>query len=369
MDAETKLADLAERLHQGGDQESANRLLEEVDLHGVASLLLEMDPQLASGRIGDDLAMRAAAQSVWEFEHRAILTKLFEVLSEDEPAIVFKGSALAYTLYPVAAHRARGDTDLLVRPEALPMLDDALQSVGFCKQTTALGPLQSSAWLYALDGPSGMEHAIDLHWQIDSSTMISRLWPFPELLEHAVPLPALHPRALGTGLVDSLLIACFHRAKHQESPYRTEGVAHGETDRLIWLRDIHLLSGTLAPKDWAEVVASARMKGVPATLLDGLSASRTAFGTALPAEICDELRTLGCGEIDTYLAARGPMGRGWRTLRSEGLRRTAGVAREMIFPPRAYMREEAYPGGGFLPWLYLKRIVGAVWTRLLGRAA
>jgi len=45
--------------------------------------------------------------------------------------IVLKGAALAETVYPHPAVRPMGDIDLLVRPEAVQAMDDALTALGY----------------------------------------------------------------------------------------------------------------------------------------------------------------------------------------------------------------------------------------------
>ena len=47
------------------------------------------------------------------------------------PSLVIKGTALAYSVYADPALRVRGDTDLLVRPEARSSAQQALLNCGF----------------------------------------------------------------------------------------------------------------------------------------------------------------------------------------------------------------------------------------------
>lgn len=90
--------------------------------HGVAGLLAEAQSALASWpeTVLASLKAQAVGQLVWEIRHRQVLGELLAALADAGiPALVLKGSAIAYDLYDRPATRARGDTDLLVETSRL----------------------------------------------------------------------------------------------------------------------------------------------------------------------------------------------------------------------------------------------------------
>src|SRR5207237_3338118 len=69
---------------------------------------------------------------------------------------------------------------------------------------------------------------------ITNTAVFASTLRYDELLSRAVPLPRIGAGALGLSTVDALLHACIHRVAH-----------HHDSDRLIWLCDVHLLRRSL----------------------------------------------------------------------------------------------------------------------------
>jgi hypothetical protein len=113
-------------------------------------------------------------------------------------------------------------------------------------------------------------HDIDLHWRLNSSPLVARLFSHPELFARSVALPVLHPEARRLCNVDALLFAAVHRELHIGRPthIHLNGVAHPVIDSLSWLMDIHLLFDSLGQE------AARSPSRVPSAASPGRSSAR-----------------------------------------------------------------------------------------------
>jgi hypothetical protein len=108
-------------------------------------------------------------------------SELIEVLDalgqEQVIPILFKGAALAYTVYPSPACRLMGDLDLWLTAEEMPRARAALERVGFAQRTRTRRPLALQAQ-YA--GEVQMVRAqppgslVELHWGIFAGEWLKR---------------------------------------------------------------------------------------------------------------------------------------------------------------------------------------------------
>lgn len=343
--------------------------LARVDFHGVAALLLEHLRGTEPATLRQGLRDRTIAQWAWELRHSRVLGRLLASLEKrGVRPILIKGTALAYEIYDDPAQRARGDTDILVAREDRETACAALGALGFRRSGGISGDLVSHQASYVLGGSNGQEHLIDLHWQIDDSALLGRLFSHRELLGRAVHLSRLSTHALGAGLVDALLIACMHRQKHLQMPYHVDGVAWYSADRLIWLYDIHLLANAFSPDDWEALGHRAHDKGLAAVAGAGLSSSRHALGTRIPAAVLERLACAGSVELPATYLKGGRLRREWMDFCAQGERgRKLRYLRETVFPPADYMRSR-FPDArmAWLPWLYARRAFGGIASRLGG---
>jgi hypothetical protein len=276
--------------------------------------------------------------------------------------VLFKGTALAYSLYADPALRTRSDTDLLVPEDQRGRAMDALAALGYAR-VLELGELASYQACLTREGVGA--HTLDLHWKISNSELFSRLFDYEELRAAAEPLPALAPQALGASPMHAMLIACMHRAAHVQAPYFVGGVAYYGGDRLIWLYDIHLLAMSFSQPQWGELLALARRKGFRSVCLEGIEQARLHLGTPVPTEVLAELGRKGPVEPTAAYLKAGHLRRRWLDLWAyEGVREKLRFARELAFPPAAYMRER-FPSArlDWLPWLYVRRAIGGMRRR------
>jgi hypothetical protein len=353
----------------GRDESAITQFMERAEYHGVLALLhdrLQRAP--ASGwppGVLQACRQGALAQAMWELRHRALLTEAFAKLAAAGVVpVVFKGTALAYTLYPEGALRSRGDTDFIIPPGSQNSTAEILASLGFEHGLGMSGESVSYEASFTRSEPGGGSHTLDVHWKINNSELLSRLFTHAELLAASQPIPALGPHARAAGPVHALLIACMHRATHKHNPYYVNGVAYHSGDRLIWLYDIHLLAGTFTPEQWIEFVRLAEQKGLCAVCLEGLERARTSFGTLIPASVQALLaRPGGSEKVARYFSASALRQQWMNFCAIPGIMRKLRFVGETVFPSADYMREK-YPEGGWLPWLYLRRALGGVAKRL-----
>jgi len=329
-------------------------------LHGVIALVnAQPSTRKWPGRFVELCRAEAQALAMWELRHQAVLGQTLRALADEgTKPLLIKGTALGYSLYDDPVQRTRADTDLLIPPLAAKTAERTLLRLGFDRVPSA--PSYQATYILRLT--DGTSHALDVHWRINNSELLARLLPYEELTGSAQPVAALGTHALAPSLMHSLLIACMHRATHRHNPYHVAGESHHEPDRLIWLRDIDLLARALTKEQWRELGTAATTKGLSATCLEGLQLAARSFHTPLPANALKSLSGTP-GRADRYLQSR-PVRQHWLDfLAFDSMRARARWMRDIALPPEPYMRTK-YPGGGGLPWLYLRRAAAGVAKRL-----
>lgn len=336
-----------------------------VEMHG-ASALLHSCVGAANDwppRLLQQLRATAVQLAMWELRHQQVLAETLAALNASgiEPVLI-KGTALAYSLYPDPALRTRGDTDLVVRADAKDRVHDVLSSLGFERSLGVSGEFVSYQANYSRMAPDGGSHTLDLHWKINNSELLSRLFTYDELRRDAQPLPQLCPHALGTSRVHALLLACMHRGTHKQNPYYVDGTAHYEADRLIWLYDLHLLAGQLVEREWDEFLRQAQQKELRAVCLEGIERARACLHTKVPPAVITALQRKGSYERPARYLRTSKLRQQWMDFRSLGrLRDQLRLVRETLFPPASYMRRKySQARVAALPWLYLRRVVGGL---------
>jgi hypothetical protein len=344
---------------------SSEDVLRRVRYHGLAALLHE---RLRGGLDWPADLVRAVRDdtrnaAMWELRHQQVLIELLAGLAaRGVRPLLFKGTALAYGLYGNPVWRMRGDTDLIVAPEHVAATRQVLATQRLRRDLDAGGEVISHAENWTLAGTETGIHAVDLHRRLVSGAVMSGLFGFSELLAASRPLPRLGALALGLGQVDALLLACLHRAKHDSSPYYSDGVAYLGGDRLIWLYDIHLLAAALTAAEWQAFTATAQAKGLSDICLGALKATAARLGTELPPTV---LSALDVGHriepLSAYLGAGRVHALAMDIRAVDGVTDRLQYLRELCLPPAPYMRAKyASARVTWLPWLYARRAVEGV---------
>lgn len=332
------------------------------DDHGVAALLWETRPRGADAA-ADFLAIlesRVRAAATQDLFVQRDIQRVLDALAEvGVPALIIKGSALAYTVYAKPWLRPRTDTDLLVALDTVPSAARALEACDYTRcDAVSTGMFVSHQIAFERTDRHGVYHVIDLHWKIANPQVVADALPFDLLWPDAQPAPALGKHARVPSTVASVLLACIHRLAH-----------HQGHDRLIWLYDLKLLSARLDDTDWSALGTLACERGVAGLCLDGLRRAKNRLGATLPAETEAALAAAAPGERSgMYLVE--PV-RKVDVLMSDlqALRTWTSrfrLLREHLLPAPAFIRQRyGTTSRWLLPGLYLHRAVtGAYkWVR------
>jgi hypothetical protein len=347
--------------------QSADDLMHRIDFHGVAGLLsdaLASDEEIPNS-IKDSIRHRAISHAFWEAQHARLLAEaLTELTRAGLSPLLFKGSALAYSHYPRAAGRIRSDSDVLVGEAEFAPACEVLTRLGFKSPLTAGGDVASAEKSFIFVEDTGTTHDIDLHRKFSNSPVLARIFPHALLLERSRSLPKLGTGARRPDDVDCLLIAAVHRLVHNQAPYYVDGVGYLSADRMIWLKDIELLTAGFSAEDWGLLESRASELKLTEILASGLKAAAHVFDIQVPREIlCILDRAEAASGATRYLSA-GPAERFFMDLvATPGLSKKLGYLRDVFFPSAEYVRSK-YPdeptASAGLAKLYLKRMVGGL---------
>ena len=267
------------------------------------------------------------------------------------PCLLMKGAALAHALDAHPHLRPRRDTDILIRPDDVPCVDALLQDAGYIRATETSGELATFQRHFDRAGVNGSLHAIDVHWRVANPQLFAYSVDYDDLAASRVPVPALGPHAWTTSLSHTLVLACIHRVAH-----------HQDSDRLLWIWDIHQLMTACSEQDAARVVDLASKASMRAVCAHTLEVAAAQFHTRSAPKLIARVRPVPGAEAE---ASARFLGGGLRLvdilqadLTTLGWRRGATLLREHLLPPADYMRS-IYRGwpAALLPVAYLHRVV------------
>lgn len=316
--------------------------------HGVAPIAYHVahPPELRAAAIH-----AAAVESLRLDDLREVLAEL-EAHGID--ALVLKGSALAYDIYPAPELRPRSDVDMLIRRASLDALRVAMQSLGFKEILGSGDELAVRQATFTRVDAFGCEHAYDVHWDATNTPLFAGVLRFDEVLARAITAPF---RMLSH--VDALLLACIHRVAH-----------HHDSERLIWLYDVALLRDRMSRDEHAEFWRIAAERRVVTVCIRSIELANE-WCRRVPHQMASEF--LSREEIERDEPSRvfiNPELTYGQMILAD-LRALPWAARfrrlwQLALPPRAFM-QQSFPARGrmALPWLYVLR--GARGVRRLFR--
>jgi hypothetical protein len=322
--------------------DDAKLFLKSIEEHGIAPLVYSRPgdrswPIHAALR---DLAIHAAAgESVRLADLRSLLAAFAEI---GVPAVIIKGTGLAYDIYEAPELRPRGDTDLLIAESDLEAVRRLLLSLGYKTSLTSGDSLAVRQQTFMRDG-----HVYDVHWDVTNSAVVRDALPFAEIVRRAINVPRIAPNALAPSHIDALLLACIHRVAH-----------HHDNERLIWLYDIHLLREAMKAAEHAGFWRLAAERRVVAICEHSIDLADAWFGSAphdLAADyLPDYIRDEPSAEYLDRNRSRGQLLRG--ELEALDWRARLRRIRELALPPVAFMRQ-SFPSAPSiaLPALYVWR--------------
>jgi hypothetical protein len=207
----------------------------------------------------------------------AELQRVLRAFHEADIAIVlFKGPALAYTVYPQPQQRTYHDLDMLIHEDDLPRARDLLADMGYTfyeefRSNVTNGRRRgynftlkpADSWLEVLIELHTAPHDSDIGMDFD----VVALWA------SAQPIMVLGAPALTMHPVDHLLYLCWHYRFHSFS-------------RLLWLYDLVMIVRSGGDYfDWDMLVERARRQKLATTVYYCLTWCHDLFGVAIPERV------------------------------------------------------------------------------------
>jgi hypothetical protein len=364
------LADVLRHPSHPAPPSGSRELAALIDAAARHRMLLPMGAAIrASGRLNawpaefvDAFQRAERAAATLEFLRQAeLVTALDAVAGEGMRVMPFKGAAVAYTHYAAPHLRARCDTDLLVAAGDAQAIERVLAGIGYVRPPEASGRLVSYQSHHRKIGRHGVTHALDVHWKISNAQALANAISFEEMWAERVALPALGPAASVPSDLHALVAAIVHRAGH-----------HPGSRDLLWIYDLHLLSGRLPAAEQLRACRVIEARGLSSVAREALDLTRWCFGTAageaLIAGPVDGKRGRGPAPIAIRRPSRQAdvLRADLRALPSWEARRQ--LIREHLFPPASYMRARyGVHSKFFLPAAYAWRALRGAprWLRAL----
>lgn len=363
-DLDTVLAGLVR-----GDQGlSATLALFEPDLicdraeyHGVTPLLAQrlVEGRDVSPHLHARLQLRGKLELAADLLREAEIRRAIAAFdAEGICTLLLKGAHLAYGWYERPDLRPRIDTDLLVAASACDAVNRILLGIGYDPPSHATGTLLTYQAAYRKRRNQLLIHVFDVHWRIANPQAFGTVLSFEELVRAAVPVPQLGSGARALSAADALLLACVHRVAH-----------HFDSNRLIWLYDIHLIASGLPADGWEHFLSLVEQRKVAAVCRRSLERTIDRFYTQIPRAVLDDprLRLSAIAEpTAAYLTPRRHVHNIVNDLQAlPTWRARLRLVREHLFPSSRYMREVyGLSSRTPLPFLYAQRAVRGAWRWL-----
>lgn len=269
--------------------------------------------------------------------------------AERVDVLLLKGAGLAYTVYRAPHHRPTRDIDLFIRRRTRGAAERALASCGYRRMREPDGELAHGQSHYVRADGNRLNHFVDLHWRVSNSHLFAGALPFEPAWAASIPVRDIQPGLRTLSLPHALLLACIHRVAH-----------HRDAPHLLWLWDIHLLAGAMAPGERTTFLEDAARTEMRAVAARGLDLAERRFGTPGLKELVQRLEG---GEAEPSAQFLGGHLRPFEMLRTDlaatsGLTARARLLREHLAPSVSYMRA-VYPRcpPAFLPVAYVHRVV------------
>lgn len=280
------------------------------------------------------------------------LVRLGEVFSRPFvlPAVVVKGGALAFTLYPDPSLRPVSDIDLLVRKADLPEALARLRAAGYREwgQEMVPGSVQILGHHFRLARETGGAFHLEVHWTLARSDHDRQapdmvwFWEHTEPLRLPVPTPflTLDPTA-------HLLYLAAHAMLY-----------HGEAEAdPKWVYDVHLLVEKEGARiRWGELVEQAAACRWTEAVLRALQRAAERFGTPVPEEALAALKARRDESVSRMLERKAvPRRKGekaWEKFSTLDWRGRVALLRGLLFPSPAFIRWRYRPNPAWTWPLY-----------------
>jgi hypothetical protein len=210
------------------------------------------------------------------------LRHLLQAFNEKHiPLMLFKGPALAYTVYPDASLRTYHDFDAFIPSGDLAVANQLLTKMGYVFYEEYLSNARDprrTGYNYTLaEQDSWLKGVVELHTAPHPSE-IGTLFDIEAIWAKAQSIEVLGEPTLTMRPIDHLLYLCWHYRFHSFT-------------RLLWLYDLVVLLRAVGPElEWTALIQAARRQQLASTLYYCLSWCRDLFGVDIPGEVFVRLR-------------------------------------------------------------------------------
>ncbi|MEM7357879.1 MAG: nucleotidyltransferase family protein [Pseudomonadota bacterium] len=325
---------------------SPEEMIAKLDYHGIA-LLAEQAGKLEVP-LSKLLANRKPLMIANETLKQHALIELFDEFSKNGlQCLLFKGTALAWSVYPQPWLRPRTDSDCFIDHADLAKFEKVFEQLGYQKLFALEGEYVSYQCSYgkALAGKASL--TIDVHWRINNRQVLAGAFSMQELHERGVVLASLSNSISIPDNIDSLLIAALHRLGH-----------HPNEERLTWIHDIHCLVESLDDSHWSELLERCEHKQLAAIVLDALELSIELFGSNVPNQSLQQLGQLADRDEPSKIYLQRNLAE-WQYFLHDlkampGWGSRLQLVQEHLFPGADYMRQQMQTNNLLLA--HLKRI-------------
>jgi len=290
------------------------------------------------------IAMAVANESLKFSEFTKIVDSLTDAGLDD--FVIFKGWALAYSVYEKPWFRPRTDIDILVEHSEVIAYHELLIANGFKREFAIEGDLISYQSGYSKPLSQYSTIYIDLHWRVSNRQCIASAFDVKEIIRNATQIKGGIPNFKTPSKADSILLACQHRLGH-----------HHREERLIWLYDIHLLAESFDDIEWSDFLKKTKKLKLAHLSYDALNSSEALFSTEVPRNVIEAL-TLQKKEYEPSALFLNRSLSNWQILKSDvsaldGLLKKCSFIKQTAFPSQEYIKEKMATKSAF--WGYLKR--------------
>lgn len=250
-------------------------LFDLAERHGALPLLFDALSKIEDSVLADQL--RTLQQAYQANLHKAMflsreLIRILDCLSVAGLEVMpYKGLALAEATYGDIALRQAGDIDLLIRPQDLPRICDAVRELSYVPNWSLTEAEQraylQSGYECAFDGAAG-PNLLEVQWAIQPR-FYAIDFDMNGLFRRAVTISVAGRATKTPSPEDLFLVLSAHAAKH----------VYG---RLVWLRDLAQLMN-LPTLDWNWIGSQARALGIVRIVQVTMLVAHQLLGAPIPA--------------------------------------------------------------------------------------
>ena len=250
-------------------------LFDLAERHGALPLLFDALSKIEDSVLADQL--RTLQQAYQANLHKAMflsreLIRILDCLSVAGLEVMpYKGLALAEATYGDIALRQAGDIDLLIRPQDLPRICDAVRELSYVPNWSLTEAEQraylQSGYECAFDGAAG-PNLLEVQWAIQPR-FYAIDFDMNGLFRRAVTISVAGRATKTPSPEDLFLVLSAHAAKH----------VYG---RLVWLRDLAQLMN-VPTLDWNWIGSQARALGIVRIVQVTMLVAHQLLGAPIPA--------------------------------------------------------------------------------------